>query len=452
MEVLLSVGMIVALMLLLFCGYPVAFVLIGVAFCFAALGIAAGELNFSIFGLLPLRIFGLFSLNSIYPAVAPLIFMGVALERSGLSRDMFLLASRIFGRAKSGLPIAVILLGILLAPTTGLLGPAVAMLATTALPTMIDERVDTTTAMASIAAGGTIGIIIPPAIMLFFLAELIEVPVVTMFAGVLLPAGLMVAGYMLYFGLSYRRAHAQQGQPADTRKIVSPNPLIWQIAKAILPVALVVVVLTSIAKGWATPTQSGAVGALGAFVLLFLNQGLAWRKLHDILVETAHITAMVILLIIGATTFTLIFRALDGDSVFRQGLAALGLGPWGTLFAILTIVFILGFFMDWIEIVLVTMPIFYPVIAKLEFLSHVGGPMLVQIWIAVAIALVLQTSFLTPPFGFALFFLRSSVPREIPTTAIYRAVVPLITIQLAVLAALLAVPWLATNLASRAIN
>jgi TRAP-type mannitol/chloroaromatic compound transport system permease large subunit len=202
--------------------------------------------------------------------------------------------------------------------------------------------------------------------------------------------------------------------------------------------------MASILSGWATPSQSGALGALGAFVIMLVNRSLNWKRLREILIETGYVTSMVFLVVIAANAFSLVFRVLDGDGMVARLLVSLELGDWGTLLFILGVIFILGFFIDWLEIVLITLPIFVPVIEKLDFAAHVGNHTLVHVWIATAITIVLQTSFLTPPFGFALFFLRGAAPPSVRMADIYRGVVPLVGIQLVVLAIMLAMPWLAT--------
>jgi len=221
----------------------------------------------------------------------------------------------------------------------------------------------------------------------------------------------------------------------------------YPVAFVLIGVAGIFAFIGVLAIGWATRSQSGSFGALGALLLMTVTSGVTWRRLREIMEETAYLTAMVFLVIIGASAFSFIFRLLDGDQLFAQFLGGLGLGDWGNLLFILALIFLLGFVIDWLEIVLITLPIFTPVIEKMDFLAHVGEPILVKVWIGTMIALVLQTSFLTPPFGFALFFLRGAAPPEIRMNDIYRGIVPIVAIQVIVIAAVLLAPWLATSLA-----
>jgi tripartite ATP-independent transporter DctM subunit len=315
------------------------------------------------------------------------------------------------------------------------------VIALAALPTMLERRHDPAVATSSIAAAGTLGVILPPAVMLFFLADLVGTTILATFAGILGPAALLLLLYIVYFAINGR---AKAGQVVTTGNDELPKGAGWRLIGV---VAVVGSVLGAIATGFATPSQSGSCGALAAFVLLLLTGELTRSRFKDILVETAYITAMVFLIIIAANAFSLVFRVLDGDALVSRFLGSLGLGDWGTLLFILAVIFLLGFFIDWLEIVIISLPIFIPIIEKLDFTAHVGSPLLVKVWIGAAMAIVLQTSFLTPPFGFALFFLRGASPPEVRMADIYRGAIPIVLIQLIVLAVLLVMPGLATGLA-----
>lgn len=447
---LMPIAMVLALMVMLFVGYPVAFVLIGVTAAFAVGAVLSDQMNPAMLSLFALRLYGMLAESLIFPAVPPLVFMGVALARSGIARDLFDAIGYLLHRVPGGLPIAVLILGMLLAPSAGLLGTAVSVLALVALPTMIAERHDPALATGAVAAAGTLGVILPPAIMLFFLADLIGTPIAATFTGILLPAALLIVLYVCYFIV----AEVVQRQPAARGAAVRVSRAMPAgfVAKLTLPAALVGGVLAAIVFGLATPSQSGSLGAMGAFVLTLITRSFTWKRLRESLVETGYITAMVFLIIIAANAFSFVFRVLDGDQVVASFLAGLGLGDWGRLLFILGVIFILGFFIDWLEIVVVTLPIFAPTIAALDFTAHVGEQPLVRVWIATTIAIVLQTSFLTPPFGFALFFLRGAAPPEVLLKDIYRGVIPIVSIQLVVLAAVLLVPWLATQLPRLAVH
>lgn len=446
MSELLALLMVVALMTLLFTGYPVALVLIAVTMAFTLAAIIAGEMSAQMVGAFPLRLYSLLAESLIFAAIPPLIFMGVALAKSGMAADLFTTVSDLMRRIPGGLAIGVLLLGILIAPSAGVIGASVGILALAAMPTMLAEGYDKSFASGAVAAAGTLGIMLPPAVMLFFLADLVGSPLIGMFVGILLPASVLVVAYAIYFVLRGKptAVNLQGGPPRE--------PLLTIARKVLAPVVLIGTVLASMIAGWATPSQSGSIGAAGALLLMFAKRSFSWVQLKEVLIETAHIVAMVFLIIIAANAFSLVFRVLDGDVALARMLDGLGLGNWGKLAFILTVIFLLGFFIDWLEIVLITLPIFVPVIDKLDFTAHVGDVVLVKVWLGVCVALVLQTSFLTPPFGFALFFLRGAAPPDVHITDIYRGVAPIVCIQLAVLCIVLAYPWLATELAKTAIR
>ena len=334
----------------------------------------------------------------------------------------------------------------MLAPTAGLIGAAVAMLSLTTIPAMLSLNRDKKLAAASVSVAGTIGTIIPPGIMLFFLADLMGTTILGAFGGVIYPVALLLTLYVSYFIIRgyFEKPVAGVGQSAVVAdREISTGQL---LSKLILPFGLIVVVLGSIVSGVVTPTQSASIGAAGAFVLMAMNRSITVKRLREILVETGLTIAMVFFVIIAANSFSLVFRLLGGDTLFPDFLNWLHIGDWGTLIFILSTIFVLGFFIDWIEIVVITLPIFAPVIAGLDFGAHAGDPLMTRIWIMACIAVVLQTSFLTPPFGFALFFLRGTTPPEISMSDIYKGVVPFILIQLLVIGAILLFPVLATAL------
>ena len=442
----LSILMVVALMVLLFSGYPVALVLIAVTMTFTVIGIVVGEMNVQMIRAFPLRIYSLLAESLIFSAIPPLIFMGVAIAKSGLATDLFTSVGKLLRRVPGGLALTVLLLGVLIAPSAGVVGASVGILALAAMPTMLEANYDKAFASGAVAAAGTLGIILPPAVMLFFLADLVGSQLLGMFVGILLPAGVLVSAYALYFVLRGKRPSRPEGALA----VSEAGETIFVIVRKVLPAVLLIgSVLASMIGGLATPSQAGAIGAAGAFLLMLGRRSFSLALLKDVLVETTHIIAMIFLIIIAANAFSLVFRVFGGDEALARGLDALGLGNWGKLLFILGVIFVLGFFIDWLEIVLITLPIFVPVIAKLDFTAHVGDAQLVSVWIGVAVALVLQTSFLTPPFGFALFFLKGSAPPGVMMSDIYRGVAPIVVIQLAVLCVVLAYPWLATVLARK---
>lgn len=443
---LLPLFMIISLMVLLFSGYPVALVILFVTTVFTFIAVMTGEMAPARLQLFALRAYGLLADSLIFPAVPPLIFMGVALARSGQVNELMIVISHAFRRVPGSVSIAVLLVGVLIAPSAGLIGAAVGMLSITALPSLIAQNYKPCDAAGSVAAAGTLGVILPPAIMLFFLADLVGTTILSSFTGVLLPAALLFCLYVAFF--IYRGLTVL---PIGRQTSSLPNQaLTW--LKALGPVAVIATVLGSITTGWATPSQSGSMGAAAAFLLMMATKTLSWSRFKEVCLETAYITAMVFFIIIAANSFTLIFRILDGDQMVADFLMSFGFGDWGALLFILGIIFVLGFFIDWLEIVLITLPIFMPVIELMDFTAHVGDPLLVKVWILTIIALVLQTSFVTPPFGFALFFLRGSAPPEISMSDIYRGAIPIVGMQLLVLVAVLMMPWMATTIAANFVS
>jgi tripartite ATP-independent transporter DctM subunit len=451
-DTILPLAMVLSLLLLLFSGYPVALVLIGVTMLFTGVALSLGYMDVDMLQVFPMRTFGVFADNLLLPAVAPLLFMGIALQKSGIAKDMFLSISTLLRRVPGNTYLAVLFMGVILAPAAGLIGAAVAMLSLATVPAMLSLNNDKKLATASVAVAGTVGTIIPPAVMLFFLADLMQTTVLGAFGGVVYPVALLLALYSVYFITRgyFERVGSRGSQNAAA---LNHDIRIGQLlGKLILPFSLIVMVLGSIISGIATPTHAASVGAAGAFLLMAINQSMTIARLREVLIETGLTVAMVFFVIIAANAFSLIFRLLDGDALFPNFLAWLQFGDWGALIFILSTIFILGFFIDWIEIVVITLPIFAPVIAGLDFGDHVGDPLMTRIWIMTSIAVVLQTSFLTPPFGFALFFVRGTVPPEIAMSDIYKGVLPLILIQIFVIGVVLLFPMMATRLSMQLLN
>ena len=428
----LPLFMLPVLAAVLFSGYPVAFLLAGVGLLFAGLAVLFDLMPVVALYNLPLRVSASISNSLIYPAVPMLLFMGLALEKSGAAREMLLCLRLLLGRIPAGLAIAVTLLGILLAPAAGLIGASVATLALVALPTMLEQRYKPSFAAGSFAAGS-----VAAAGTLLFLATIVP--------------GLTLAGlFVVYYAL--RGAFDPELAPParDTEKM-KPGRLVLYVGRSLaLPVLLVAGVLGSIIAGWATPTQSGAVGAAGGIMLMVLNRSFTLRRLNEVVIGTTLTTSMVFLIVIAATVFSYPFRYLSGDELVVGLLLATGASDWGVLAFILAIIFVLGFFIDWIEITVITLPIFYPLLVGMDFSVYAGSPQMALVLIAVLIALVLQTSFLTPPFGFALFFVKGAAPPGVTLADVYRGIVPLVGIQLLMLVLVAAFPVLATGLPSLA--
>jgi TRAP-type mannitol/chloroaromatic compound transport system permease large subunit len=470
---LLPVFMFAALAVLLFSGYPVAWVLGGVGLAFGLIGMAAGEFMFIQFSTLPSRIYGGIMESLILTAVPTFVFMGMMLEKSGIARDLLNCLTVLLRRVPGGLALAVTLMGTVLAATTGIIGASVVMMTLLALPVMMDRRYSPELATGTIAASGCLGILIPPSIMLVIMADLLSRSVGTLFMAAVVPGLLLSALYAIYIIVRcWMNPSLAPALPAD----VGPRGP-WPIAKMVLrsfipPVILIFMVLGSIIFGFATPTEAAGVGAFGATVLAFLNlvtlpamgvrgidisgpgdavvaapaPGLRIagfrRTFAEVMDNTIQTNAMIFGIFIGATLFSYIFRALGGDDLIIGAVDALGLGSWGLLFLVLGLVFVLGFFFDWIEITLIVLPIFAPILAQLDFGDHLQSREVVY-WIAILIAMNLQTSFLTPPFGFALFFLKAVAPAGVRLQQIYRGIIPFVLLQLLALGLVIAFPEIA---------
>ncbi|PHS33488.1 MAG: C4-dicarboxylate ABC transporter [Methylophaga sp.] len=417
--------MFAALFVLLLAGFPVAFTLGAVALGFGSIFLGLG-----FFDLLPLRIWGIMT-NFTLLAVPLFVFMGVILEKSGIAEELLETMGQLFGRVRGGLAISVVAVGALLAATTGVVGASVVTMAIIALPAMLKHGYSPTLASGTIAASGTLGQIIPPSIILILLADVIGVHVGQLFIAAAVPGMILVFSYMAYIGFiawkNPEQAPAIAANPNDEH-------LALKVVKGLLPpLILILAVLGSIFFGIASPTESAAVGALGALLLALIRGTLNLTNLQQALQQTTRLTSMVFLILIGATAFGLVFVGMGGDNLIFDIFNSLPGGKWSFLIISMLLIFILGFFLDFIEICFIVVPIIAPVAI------HLG---LDPLWFALLIALNLQTSFLTPPFGFSLFYLKASAP-SLELTTIYRGVIPFIIIQVAVLAILITFPAVA---------
>ena len=417
-----------ALVVLLFSGFPVALVLAFVGFAFALIGYLLDLFPLVALFTVPVRMYSNLADNLVYPAVPMLLLMGVALERSGIARQLLECLSVVLRRLPGNLAIAVMAIGIILAPSAGLIGASVATLSLIALPTMLAKRYDIPFASGSVAAAGTLGLIFPPGLMLFFLADHLEVQLGMIFMAIIVPA-FVLAGLNLAYMLARAAIDPTLAPAAAPSTLTTRQLTIYVIRSLALPVLLIALVLGSIISGLATPTQSGAVGAAGAVLLMALNRSLSFRLFHEVLVATAMMTAMVFFVVMTATIFSYVFVYLGGTTLVTNLVEGMALGRWGTLGFVLAVIFILGFFVDWIEITVIFLPMLYPALQGLDFSDYLGAPGLTMLWVAVLVSLNLQTSFLTPPFGFALFFLKGTAPPEVRLGAIYRGVAPFVALQ-----------------------
>lgn len=512
----IALGMFATAIVFLLSGFPVAFTLSGVAMLFAFSGMAFGVFDYSFLLALPQRIFGTMT-NEVLIAVPLFVFMGTMLERSHIAEDLLENMSRLFGTMRGGLGVSVIIVGALLAASTGIVGATVVTMGLMSLPTMLKRGYDPALASGSIAAAGTLGQIIPPSIVLILLGDVIAnayqkaqlemgifspetVSVGELFAGALVPGLVLVLIYILYqIGWAVFNPKA-----APVMTDAEPVALSAVLASLLPPLILIVAVLGSILTGIATPTEAAAVGAVGTILLagerlnngskrvrlaaisllgisvlsnffdlrlglenpslsnhiamgfavlmcalIVLGIGLSLQRsfrtgiLQDVMLSTTRITSMVFTILIGAALFSLVFRGFEGDEYVHGLLTSLPGGPMMVLLSVMLIMFVLGFFLDFIEITFVVVPIVAPILLQLGY-----DP----VWLGVMMAMNLQTSFLTPPFGFALFYLRGVAPDSVKTSAIYRGVIPFVFIQLAMLGLLIYYPQIATWLPDKIFN
>jgi tripartite ATP-independent transporter DctM subunit len=446
---LMALGLFLGIGLALMAGYPVAFTLAGVALLFAGAGVLSGTFDPVFLEAFPNRIYGIMT-NETLIAVPVFVFMGVMLERSKLADQLLSSLAQMMRGMPGGLGIAVVVVGAMMAASTGIVGATVVTMGLISLPTMLDKGYSPAVSAGTICAAGTLGQIIPPSNVLVMLADVLSnayqqaqlrmgnfspetVSVGELFAGALVPGLILVGIYLLYIIILARaRPHLMPPDTADNEERVSIGRLVLLAAG---PLLLIVAVLGSILGGIATPTEAAAVGAVGSMLLALASGHLSVQTLKDVVYRTTRITAMVFMILIGASLFSLVFRGFGGDDMIADFLTALPGGVVTATILVMLVMFLLGFVLDFIEITFVVVPIIGPVLMAMG---------LDPIWLGVMIALNLQTSFLTPPFGFSLFYLRGVCPDEMPTSAIYRGVIPFIGIQILVLGLLALWPQLVT--------
>ena len=434
-------------------GFPVVFTLAGMALAFAGIGVALDVFDFQFLGGLTSRYFGVMQ-REVLVAVPLFVFMGVTLERSKIAEQLLHTMALLFGRLRGGLGFSVIAVGAVLAASTGIVGATVVTMGLLSLPVMLKAGYDPKLATGTICAAGTLGQIIPPSIVLILLSDILQgansqaqitmgnwmaepISVTDLFAGAFLP-GLVLVG--LYVAWQVVMAVVKPKSSPTVHDPVMRRELPRRIVQSLLPpLALIVLVLGSILAGIATPTESASVGAVGALLLALARGRLDRNALRDIMRNTLSMSSMVFLILLGASAFSLVFRGFGGDQFIAELLHAMPGGVVGAMLVVMALMFVLGFFLDFIEIIFIVVPVVGPVLIMMG---------LDPIWIGVMIAVNLQTSFLTPPFGFALFYLRGVAPPEVRTVDIYRGVIPFVAIQLGVLGLLALFPSLVTWLPS----
>ena len=445
----LPLMMFAALALLLFTGYPVAFILGGVGLAFGFIGMAFGDFYFSFiqfFNLVP-RLWGEggggIAANLILTAIPMFIFMGTMLEKSGVATDLLRCLQVLLRRVPGGLALSVTILGTVMAATTGIIGASVVMMTLLALPEMMKRGYNMPLATGTIASSGTLGILIPPSIMLVIMADLLARSVGNLFFAAFFPGLMLAVFYMIYiFVLCRLKPELAPPLPEDMGPDSTAGLVKMVLRSFIPPVFLVFLVLGSILFGWAAPTEAAGVGAAGATLLAILNGKLTWSVLKDVVERSALTNAMIFGIFIGASCFSYVFRSLGGDDLVIDLVESLGFGSWGLLILLMGIVFILGFFFDWLEITLIVLPVFAPIVALLDFGDHVTGTDVIY-WFAILMAVNLQTSFLTPPFGFALFYMKGAAPPGVNINQIYKGIIPFVILQLIGLGLVMAFPDIA---------
>jgi tripartite ATP-independent transporter DctM subunit len=422
---------------LLFTGYPIALVLGGVAMLFTLVGYLSDlwfgtwtGLDYMTVGMVVNRIFKLMD-NWVLVAVPMFIYMGLMLDQSGIAEKMMRSMQDLFGKVRGGLAVTVAVIGIILAASTGIIGASVVLLGLLSLPAMLKQGYAKPLAVGTVCGAGTLGILIPPSIMLVIMADQLGLSVGDLFMGAVIP-GIILGLLYIIFIIVYALVKPNVAPLSPERRPLELR-MVWDVFKTILPPAmLIIAVLGSIFAGMTTPTEASGVGALGASILAMINKKFNYKVLKQVAYQTFNTTGYIFGIFIGATCFALVLRSLGGDEFIEAALTGLPLGPYGVMAVILGCVFLLGFFLDWIEITLIILPLLAPVVSNLgiqvEGYGVIDNPELV--WFAVLVAVSLQTSFLTPPVGFAIFYLKGIAPPEIKLLDIYKGVVPFIILQL----------------------
>ena len=454
----LVIGMFVSFIALLFTGFPVAWVLAGVGIIFAGIGYWTDNvmewtftgLSYNTLGLIVGRIFGIMR-NWVLIAIPMFIFMGLMLDKSGIATRMMHSMQRLFGNIRGGLAVTVAMIGIILAASTGIIGASVVLLGIMSVPVMLRQNYYKPLAVGTVAASGCLGILIPPSIMLVIMGDQLAIPILDLFMGAVFPGMILGVLYICYI-LIYCKISPDKAPLAQDHTKASLKDVLRALVDILPPAGLILLVLGSIFMGIATVTEASGVGAVGATVIAVLYRSFSWKVLKEVAINTMNTAAYIFAIFIGATIFALVLRKCGGDELIEHALSGLGFGPYGLIIFVLAMVFLLGFFLDWIEISLIILPLLGPVVAGLDL--GINGYGVVEFpnltWFALLVAVTLQTSFLTPPVGFALFYLKGVCPPEVKMTDIYRGVTPFIILQLIGLTLVFMFPQLVTWLPAEA--
>ncbi len=436
-EQILVIAMFLSFIALLFTGFPVAWVLAGVGIAFAGIGYLSDHLwesttglDYNTLGLAVGRIFGIMD-NWVLVALPMFIFMGLMLDKSGVAERMMHSMQKLFGKVRGGLAVTVTLIGIILAASTGIIGASVVLLGVMSLPVMLKQDYHKPLALGTVASAGCLGILIPPSIMLVIMGDQLGIPVGDLFMGAVFPGLILGVLYIAYIVI-YGRLNPEKAPLSTDYGAITLSDLGRVMLDIVPPALLILAVLGSIFMGMATVTEASGIGAMGAALLAIAYRRMDFQVLKEVTINTMNTSAYIFAIFLGATVFALVLRELGGDELVESALTGLGLGPYGLIAVVLAMVFLLGFFLDWIEISLIILPLLGPVVSGLELdingFGVVDNPELV--WFALLVAVTLQTSFLTPPVGFALFYLKGVCPEDVQLKDIYKGVAPFILLQL----------------------
>lgn len=436
----MAIALFITFIVLIFTGYPVAWLMGGLAVIFTAISVFSDTHLDTFFGvdwgyssIVVARIYAVMN-NWVLVALPMFVFMGIMMDKSGVAEDLMTDLTKLFGRVRGGLAITVVLIGVLLAASTGIIGAAVVLLAVLGVPLMLKHQYDAALACGVVCATGTLGILIPPSIMLVLMADQIRVSVGDLFMGAVFP-GLMLGLLYALFILVYAWLRPSVAPAPKDAEPVSLKLWLNVLKSTIPPAGLIIAVLGSIFMGIATPTEASGVGALGAMLLALARRRLSFAGLQEVLQNTMKTTSYIFALFVGATAFSLVLRGFGGDELIESALTSLPFGPYGVVAIILLVTFLLGFVLDWIEITLIILPLIAPVLANMG---------IDLVWFAVLFAVCLQTSFITPPVGFALFYMKGVAPKGIDTMTIYRGIIPFMIIQLIGVAIIFFFPLIVT--------
>jgi tripartite ATP-independent transporter DctM subunit len=435
----------------LFTALPVPIVLSAITLIFAIIALLLGEMRFVHLSLIPTRIYGGVIDNVVLVAAPMFIFMGVVMEKTRIAEDLLLTLQKLLARVPGGLALAVVLMGTILAAATGIIGASVVMLTVMALPTMIRAGYAKPIATGTVASAGTLGILIPPSVMLVFMSDLLSLNLAKVFVAAFLP-GLFLAGVYLVYLVA--RSILRPGETPTAGALMNEDREgLWReaIVSVSFPLILIIAVLGSIIGGLASPTEASGVGAFAALMLGLFRGRISFKVLGEVTDSSLRTIALLFFIFAAATAFSYVFRKIGGDDFIIDLARSLNLGDWALLFTMMAIVFIMGFFFDWIEITLILLPIFAPIVGLMDLGDHIAKVDLVY-WFTILVAVNLQTSFLTPPFGFALFYMKGAAGDMVSMRDIYRGIIPFVVLQVAVLFILIWQPEIAMWLPNKVLN